>query len=146
MRTSFLIVLLVVGLAFGSAALANVEVQRWGGSGYDPASRGKNYSSLFSAHPDLFAPGGKAHFQIWVDSVKTFKGVRSMIIRQEGHNDIFSSYCYKAQKHITAPYACSFNKADFLSRSGMAVLVVIDREGRELLRNPIDIMRIKQVF
>jgi len=146
MRTSFLIVLLVLGLTFGSAVLADWEVVRWGGPGYDPASRGKNYSSLFSAHPDLTAGMGKAHFQIWVDSEKTAQGVGSMVIRQEGRKDIFSSYCNKAQRHITAPYACRFKKSDFVNRAGIGMLTVIGRDGQELLHIFADITRIKQVF
>jgi hypothetical protein len=145
MRISFLIVLLVFGLTFGSAVLAGGEVVRWGGPGYDPASRGKNYSSLFSAHPDL-SVGGKAHFQLWVDSEKTFQGVGSMVIRQQGHKDVFSSYCSKAQRHIMAPYACRFKKSDFVNRAGIGELIVFGRDGQELIRIFADITRIKQVF
>jgi len=146
MRISFLIVLLVLGLAFNSAVLAAGEVTRWGGPGYDPASRGKNYSSLFSAHADLSAGGGSQHFQIWVDSEKTVNGVGSMVFRQGGHKDVVSSYCSKAQLHINAPYACHFKKSVFLSRAGIGELIVNGRDGQELLRVFADITRIKQVF
>jgi len=145
-RTAFLISILILVSMLSSAVLASGVVVRWGGPGYDPASRDKNYSSLFSARADQASGAVSSHFQIWVDSDKTSQGVGSMTIRQQGHKDVVSIYCSKAQKHITAPYACRFKKSDFLSRAGIGELIVLDPSGRELLRTFADITRIKQVF
>jgi hypothetical protein len=145
MRLSFLIALLIT-VSIAGAALALPVVVRWGGPGYDPAVRKMSASSLFSAHPDLYAPDGPAHFEIWVDSEKTVNGVWRMVIRQEGQKDIDSGRCYKSQKHITAPYACRFRKTDFLDHKGTGEVVVFDQDGQELLTSPVDIIQLKQVF
>jgi hypothetical protein len=146
MRFNFFPALLIVILLTGTVVLAAPVVVRWGGPGYDPAAKGKNYSSLFSAHPDLTAGAGMAHFEIWVDSEKTANGVGRMVIRQQGREDLVSTYCHKAQLHITAPYSCRFKKADFLGRAGIGELTVYSPEGQDLLRIFADISRIKQVF
>jgi hypothetical protein len=125
--------------------LAYPQTVRWGGPGYDPASR-RNSSSLFSAHPDLHTPDGIAHFEIWVDSEKTVNGVWRMIIRQEGQEDIASTRCRRAQRHLNAPFACRFRKADLLEHKGHAEIMVFDQDSRELLKGPVDILQLKQVF
>jgi hypothetical protein len=146
MRPGFLAVLLITVFTLEMAAFALPVVVRWGGPGYDPNIKKTSASSLFSAHPDLYVPDGKAHFQIWVDSKKTVNGVWRMVIRQEGEKDISSTYCNRAQRHLTAPYACRFRKSDLLSRKGAGEITVFDKDGRELLTAPVDIIRIKQVF
>jgi hypothetical protein len=146
MRNSFLIVLFTGGLFLTSLAMAEIVVVRWGGPGYDPAARGKNNSSLFSAYPDMNAPSAKSSFQIWVDSEKTVQGVGRMVVRQEGQREIVSQNCFKAQLHIDAPYACRFKKADFFGRKGSGELVVFDRDGQKLLKSIIDFLEIKKVF
>jgi hypothetical protein len=145
MRISFLIALLIT-VSMAGAALALPIVVRWGGPGHDPALKGTNISSLFSAHPDLNAPDGIAHFQIWVDSEKTVNGVWRMVIRQKGQEDILSTNCSRAQLHINAPYSCRFRKSDFLSRKGIGEITVFDQNNRELLTYPVDMIQLKQVF
>jgi len=130
-RTALCLIFLVVTSHF---ALAFQHEFRWGGPGYDPALKGRDFSR-FTARLHF---KNKTIIDIMVDHKKTVGEVgRIDLISAEGAQ-ISSEYCWKAMKHIQAPWACSFQKGEINEKRGVGRIKVFNRSNELLIEDAID--------
>ena len=124
---------LVVLLASPHLVSADDKQYCWGEAGYD-----KRKSKRFCVRP---AYQDAEHVEIWVDSHKAQEGISSVEMTTAKGSVIASERCWKAQKHPSAPIACSFDRADFKNLSGIGQLEVI-HNSRIIHKVQIDFDRI----
>jgi len=107
---------------------------RWGGQGYDSALKGNN-SSRFAACP---------HFKdvklidILVDSKETVKEVGQINLVSDNGIAVSSNVCWRAMRHVTAPWACSFQKEDLIKLTERGKIEVMDRAGNVIIEDKVD--------
>lgn len=131
-----IIISLAIIFLTSSILLASKIDFRWGGSGYDPALKGRGrVSSKFMARSHFKNP---ELLEIWVDSNKTVKEVGRMILNSGNGTKIPSQICWKAMMHLNAPWACCFQKEDIRNLAGIGKVEVLDRTDNILLSERID--------
>lgn len=128
---------IVVQPAFGSQ-----EDSKWGGPGYDPALKKRN-SHRFLAQEHF---KNDTMIDIWVDSKETVKEVGRMDLISSDKTKLSSNRCYKAMRHITAPWSCAFQKNKFQEISGEGTIHVFDRSNKLLIKNSINFDVINKKF
>lgn len=92
----------------------------WGGPGYDPElKRHPNYpdlSSKFTARHSMYKKG---MVEILVDSRETVTRVMRMkLLTVNDQKAIESRYCFKAMRHLSAPWACYFDESEVRKLTG----------------------------
>ena len=74
----------------------------WGGPGFDKAGKHTQFSAR------LISNLKSSHFEIWVDSKKTYRNVQKMVLKGPNWKKTSNS-CIKAGRHKKAPYTCIFD-------------------------------------
>lgn len=137
----FRAVVSLLTLSCASLCFADVTPEvKWGGPGYDPALK-KSGSALFRIMASTFKAGAA---EIWVDSAKTVEEVGSIELLSP-QDSVSSENCWKAMKHINAPWACEFPLKRLAGLTGRGSIVVKDRSGKLLLSEDVDFDLFSQV-
>ena len=100
---------------------------RWGGPGYDPALKN---SSRFMARRNIDMD--KNTTEIWVDSKETVNEVGQMRLTSSDGKEMSSLQCWKAMRHIMAPWACSFRNEEIKQLSGLGKITV-ENSARQII-------------
>lgn len=133
-----LLPLAVVAMVFSATTLLAMEELRWGGPGHDPA--------LKTSHRFVARRGGHARatatLEIRVDSRETVHEVGRMRLITADRQELSSIRCWKAMRHISAPWACSFQLEPIKQFSGRGRIIVTDRSGDRLMEDTIDLDRL----
>lgn len=132
MRRLILITLFI--LLMGPTLLLAMNELKWGGPGYDPTLKN---SSRFIARPNIY--NDENTIEIWVDSQETVKEVGQMRLLSSDGQEISSLQCWKAMKHITAPWACSYYNRDVGQLSGQGKIMVENRSRDILIEDVVNL-------
>ena len=128
-------------------ALAESQDFQWGGKGYDPALKDRDMSARFTIRPHYdysrIDPETKtgvvdeSRLELRVDAEETVNELGSIILLSEGH-ELHPEQCWKAMRHITAPWACTFQQGDIRALRGKGTIRILDRSGHALIEAPAD--------
>jgi hypothetical protein len=102
--------------------------------------KAQNLSSRFCARQQLRDP---SLVEVLVDTEITVKGTTIMELIPKRGAVLTSEMCWKALKHFTSPWACSFPRLDMDKLTGTGQLRVKDKKGRVLLKDQIDFDAVK---
>ncbi len=111
------ILLSVICISFAVILFASQEEFQWGGPGYDPdLKENKDYKSsrytarfMYNYNENHF---DESVFEVLVDAKETVREVGQIDLMTSNGDVVSSKTCWKAMRHITAPWACSFQKSD----------------------------------
>ena len=135
------IILITMLLLLGSSTLlVAMEKLKWGGPGFDPLFKN---SSRFNAQPCIYSI--QKRLSIWVDSKETVKEVGQMQLISSDKREVSSIKCWKALRHKTAPWACSFNIEKVKQLSGEGKIRVKNRSGKVLLEDDVDLKKLSSM-
>jgi hypothetical protein len=125
-------------LFIGPTLLFAMDELKWGGPGYDPSLED---SSLFIARSN--ANNNDANtIEIWVDSQETVNEVGLIQLIYSDGQKISSAQCWKAMRHITAPWACSFHTKAVKQLKGEGKITVKNRSGDILIEHDVDLEKL----
>ena len=142
MTTRQVALLTAVVLLFSTRALAESQNFQWGGKGYDPALKNRPTSARFAIRPhydyQTQPPGIDATLvEVLVDAAETANEIGAIRLASQEHEARLQQ-CWKAMRHITAPWACTFKRTDIQTLRGTGTIQVVDRSNRTLLEEPAD--------
>ena len=131
-------ILLVAGLLAPAPVLARDQEVCWGG-GFDPKARP---SCRFLAY--IFKPKGEV--RVRVDSYETFENVATLRLIPLQGGELVSKTCWKASRHVYAPWECSFSTIAVSKLSGLGMIIAENKYGQNLLTDDIDFDAIRTLF
>lgn len=134
------VIVMSAGLVLVEAAiLLAANPYQWGGRGYDPALK-KRGSSRYSIHESYGT--AKSTIEILVDARETVKEVGQMRLKMSDGQEVVSTECWKAMKHLDAPWACTFERSGIKLFSGQGRMIIENRAGDLLIEDVIDFDRL----
>lgn len=128
----FITLTVIIILLTGTLALSLQNLFTWGGPGYDPALK-KSFRYSLRPHDN-----DDALMDIWVDAKETTEEVAEIRLIPANGEAVSSKTCWAAMRHITSPWACSFQKSEVQKLTGTGNIETYDHSQRMLLKDEID--------
>ncbi len=146
---SVLVFLMCIFIA--TTLFASQKELQWGGLGYDPTLKeNKDYKySRYTArvkynyNQNYF---DESIIEILVDARETVGEVGRIDLMTSKGDVVSSKACWKAMKHITAPWVCSFEKSELENLSGIGQIKTFNKSERILLEEKVDFEALKEFF
>jgi hypothetical protein len=107
----------------------------WGEPGFDGQGRSPRFRACCAG----------AEIQLSVDTAETVGSIGSMTLMTPDGLSLSSQRCYKAQRHRSAPWACTWFYGELTSLAGDGRLRVSDRAGAPLLDAAVDLDRLARM-
>lgn len=101
----------------------------WGGPGHDFGGRSERYRACCAGE----------EISLRVDAVETLHGVGAVTLVTPSGLALSSRSCHKAERHKSAPWACSWSFGELASLSGLGRIRVEDRAGRQQIDDMVDL-------